>query len=107
MLKPNEQVSLWGVSLDTPKESKGFSDKIAKDGRGPLTFPLLSDPGHRIIDLYGLQDPQYLKLQLEGVPYPTVYVIDKSGRVAWARIEKDYQERPPNRAIRAALDALR
>lgn len=93
--------------MDTHAESKGFSNKIAADGRGPLSFPLLSDPQHRIIDLYGLQDPQYLKLQLEGVPYPTVYVIDKTGRVTWAKAEKDYTQRPKNSEIRAALSALR
>ena len=68
---------------------------------------MLADPGHRIIDLYGLQDSQYLKLKLEGIPHPTVYVLDKTGRVAWSRIDRNYKEYPPNAEIRAALDALR
>ena len=100
-------MSLRAVSVDSHEESRGFSDKIAPDGRGPLTFPLLSDPQHRIIDIYGLQDPQYLKLKREGIPYPTVYVIDRSGRIAWARVEKNFRERPTNNDIRTALDALR
>lgn len=88
-------------------QSRGFSEKIAADGKGPINFAMLSDPGHRIIDLYGLQDPQYLKLKLEGIPYPSVYVIDRTGRVAWTRIDRNFRERPPNAEVRAALDALR
>jgi len=34
-------------------------------------------------------------------------VIDKQGRVAWAKIESDYKQRPTNEEIRAALDSLK
>ena len=107
LLKPGEPVALWGISVDTPDQSKGFVEKIAADGHGRIAFPLLSDAGHRTIDAYGLQDPRYLKLKREGIPYPAVYVIDRTGRVAWARIEKDYRQRPSNGEIRTALDALK
>ena len=82
-------------------------EKIALDGRGRIAFPLLSDPQHRVIDAYGLPDPRYLKQKREGIPFPAAYVIDKSGRVAWSRIDTDFRERPPTSEIRAALDALR
>ena len=107
LLKPNEQVRLLAVSVDSHEQSKGFSEKIAADGKGPINFTKLADPGHRVIDLYGLQDPQYLKLKQEGVPHPTAYVIDRTGRVAWTRIDRNFRERPPTAEIRAALDALR
>lgn len=68
---------------------------------------MLSDAGHRVIDLYGLQDPQYLKLKLAGIPYATSYVIDKTGRIAWTRLDRNFRERPLNAEVRAALDALR
>ena len=42
-----------------------------------------------------------------GIPHPAVYVIDKAGKVAWAKIESNYRERPANDEIRAALDALK
>jgi len=48
-----------------------------------------------------------LKQKVEGIPYPTVYVLDRAGRVAWARVEKDFRQRPTNGEIRAALDALK
>ena len=107
LLRPNEQVSVLAVSIDAHEQSKEFSNKIAADGKGPLTFAMLSDPGHRTIDLYGLQDPQYLKLKLEGIPYPTTYVIDRTGRIAWTRLDRNYRERPPTAEVRAAIDALR
>lgn len=108
LLKPGEPVGLWGISVDTPEQSRGFVEKIAAEaGGGKLAFPLLSDPQHRVIDAYGLPDPRYLKQRREGIPYPAVYVVDKSGRVAWARIDKDYRQRPSNSEIRAALDALK
>ena len=93
--------------MDPAEDSKGFSDKVAADGKGPIPFPLLSDAQHRTIDAYGLQDPRYLKQRREGIPYPTAYVIDKAGRVAWMRIDRDHTVRPVNGEIRAALDALR
>ena len=93
--------------MDSAEDSKGFSEKVASDGAGPIPFPLLSDPRHRVIDAYGLQDPRYLKQRLEGIPYPTAYVIDKTGRVAWMRIDRNPAVRPANGEIRAALDALR
>jgi peroxiredoxin len=106
LLKPGEPVSLWAISVDSPDRSREFAASIAGDGGGKLAFPLLADPQHRVIDAYGLQDPRYARLRRAGIPYPAVYVIDKSGRVAWARIDEDYTQRPSNREIRAALDAL-
>ena len=53
-----------------------------------------------------LPDPRYLKQRREGISYPALYVIDKAGRIAWARIDKDFRHRPSNSEIRAALDAL-
>jgi peroxiredoxin len=85
LLKPGEQVALWGISVDTAEQSRTFVGKIAADGRA---------------------DPRYLKQRREGIPYPAAYVIDKAGRVAWSRIDFDFRERPPTSELRAALDAL-
>ena len=57
--------------------------------------------------LYGLLDPSYKGQDVYGIPHPALYVIDKSGRVSWVKIESNYRERPANGEIRAALDALR
>ena len=93
---------MWGISVDTAAQSRSFASHA---GTAPLT--LLSDPGHRVIDRYGLRDPRYDQLGQAGIPYPSIYVIDRSGRVSWVRIEKDYTQRPANSAIRAAIDAVK
>jgi peroxiredoxin len=100
-------VSLWAISVDSAEQSKALAEKIAADQKGKVTFSLLSDPQHQVIDRYGLRDPRYEEQKLEGIPYAAVYVIDKTGKVAWARVENDYKQRPTNVEIRKAVDALR
>ena len=95
------------ISIDPPDVIKSFADKIASDGKGAVNFPLLSDPEHKIIEAYGLRDPAYNGQKVEGIPHPAVYVIDKQGKVAWARIESDYKQRPTNEELRAALESLK
>lgn len=100
-------MKLYAVSIDPPDVSKTFAEKIASDGKGAVGFPLLSDLDHKIIDTYGLRDPAYEGQKVYGIPHPAVYVIDKNGKVTWARIEKDYRKRPTNSDIRAALDGVK
>jgi len=106
-LKTNKPIPLYAISVDNHADSKKLAGKIALDGKGSLGFPLLSDWDSRVIDAYGLRDPAYKGQGLEGIPRPAVYIIDKKGRVAWVRVEKNYRERPTNADISAALDALR
>ena len=107
LLKKEEPVRLCAISVDKPEESRDFAQKIAADGKGEITFEMLSDPGHRVIDAYGLRDPAYAGQKFEGIPRPSVYVIDKAGRVAWAKIEQDFKERPGNQEIRAGFEPLK
>ena len=106
-LKQDENVKLIAISVDPPDVSKNFAEKIASDGKGRVSFPILSDPDHKIIDAYGLRDPAYEGQKVYGIPHPAVYVIDKQGKVVWAKIESDYKQRPTNEEIRAALDSLK
>jgi peroxiredoxin len=97
---------LVAISVDTPAQSREFAEKIAADGKGKIDYKILSDPGHRVIDAYGIRDPDYNGQKFEGIPRPTIYVIDNSGRVAWMKVEMNYQERPTNEDIRGALKLL-
>jgi len=106
LAKGNEQIRLLAVSVDDHDKTKALVEKIAADGNGKVTYAMLSDPGHRIIDAYGLHDPAYDGTKFDGIPHPAVYVIDKNGRVAWAKVELDYKVRPSNADIRAALESL-
>ena len=105
-MQKDEPVRLYAVSIDGPEQSREFESKIAAGGPGSTAIPLLSDPDHRVIDGYGLRDPAYTDQKFEGIPYPAVYVIDKTGRVAWAKVHQDYKQRPSNQEIRAALNSL-
>ena len=106
-MKKNENVKLYAISVDPPDVSKDFAAKLGSDNKGTVTFPILSDPDHKIIDTYGLRDPAYEGQKVYGIPHPAVYVIDKSGKVAWAKVESNYRERPTKEEIRKALDALK
>ncbi len=106
-MQPNEAVKLYAISVDPHDRSIELAKKIAQDGGGAVNFPLLSDPGARVIDAYRLRDPAYAGQKTDGIPHPAVYVIDKAGRVTWSLVEADYKDRPANDDIRAALDALK
>lgn len=106
-MKKGEKVKLYAISVDPPDVSKDFAAKLGSDGKGAFTFPILSDPDHKIIDAYGLRDPAYEGQKIDGIPHPAVYVIDKTGKVAWVKVESNYRERPANQEIRAALDTLK
>ncbi len=100
-------MKLYAISIDPPDASKTLAEKIASDRKGAVGFPLLTDADHKIIDAYGLRDPAYEGQKVYGIPHSAVYVIDKNGKVTWAKIESNYRERPTNVEIRKALDALK
>jgi peroxiredoxin len=99
-------VKIYGISRDYPKDSRELETKIASDGRGPLNFALLSDPRSVTIDRYALRDPNYRGEESDGVPRPSVFVLDAEGRVRWSKIESDYRERPTTEEVAAALDSF-
>jgi len=105
LLKADEQVRVLAVSVDDHEKTKQLIDKIAADGNGAVNYTMLSDPGHKVIDAYGLHDPAYDGTKFDGIPHPTVYVIDKNGRVAWAKVETDYKVRPSIDDMIAAPEA--
>lgn len=97
---------IFAISRDVPSQSRSLSSKIAADGRGPLGFPLLADARSATIDRYGLRDPEYRDEKNDGVPRPSVFVLDANGRIRWEKIESDYRERPTTEEVAAALDSF-
>lgn len=89
------------VSVDAHDESRKLIELLEKEGGEKVTFPLLQDQDHKVIDRYGLLNPKG-----KGWPHPATYVIDKQGVVRWKFIEVDYKIRPTNAAILEALKAL-
>jgi peroxiredoxin len=53
---------------------------------------MLSDANHRVIDRYGLFNPQ----SRQPLPHPATYVIDRDGKLRYRFVEVDYKIRPSN-----------
>lgn len=95
-------VQILAVSIDSHEDSKKFVQKLKE--RFPaaeIDFPLLQDKDHKVIDRYGIFNPDG-----RGWPHPASYVIDKQGGVRWKFIEVDYTKRPTNEQILQELRKL-
>ena len=90
--------TILALSVDSRPDLQKMVDRITQtDGRRP-DYTFLSDPGHRVINRYGLWNPAG-----KGWPHPTTYVIDRQGRVSWKLTEVNYKIRPTNDMILRAL----
>ncbi len=79
-------------------------DRISADDSVLPDFPFLTDPGHRVIDRYGLfnqDDPRGRE-----ITHPATFVIDRAGVVRWRFVEVDYKIRPSNEEILGVLERL-
>jgi len=106
LLAPTEKVRLYAISIDPPETSAKLAEKIGKDGKGEVTYRILSDPGHKTIDAFGIRNHSVDGDRFEGIPHPAVFVVDGTGTVRWSQIDEDYKNRPTNDQIRTALGAL-
>jgi peroxiredoxin len=106
LLDGGDDVRVLAISIDDPDSSAKLAKKLGGDGKGSVAYRLLSDPGHKTIDAYGIRNKQHDGQEGEGIPHPSVFVVDTKGVVRWSRVEEDYKQRPTNAEIRAALGAL-
>ncbi len=107
LMNPTDKAVLYAVSIDTADYQKVTLEKIAKDGKGAVNFPLLSDPGHKAIDAYGVFDPAYIGQRFEGIPRSAIFILDMNRKVVFATVQSDYKIRPTNQDIRAELEKLK
>lgn len=89
------------MSIDSHDLSKKFIQKLHERSPGNYDFPFLEDKNHKVIDRYGLFNPDG-----KGWPHPATYVIDKQGMVRWKFIEVDYRKRPTNAQIMSELEKI-
>ena len=87
-----EKVQILAVSVDTHEESKKFGEMLSKRFDGEFDFPLLEDKDHKVINRYGVFNPDG-----KGWPHPSTFIVDPKGVVRWKFIEVDYKKRPSNR----------
>lgn len=88
------KVQILAVSIDSHEDSKKFAQKLKERFAGDIDFPLLEDRNHKVIDRYGILNPDG-----KGWPHPATYVIDKQGLVRWKFVEVDYTKRSTNEQI--------
>jgi len=104
MKEQKEDTQILALSVDAPEDLQRMVDRIsADDGLAP-TFPFLTDPGHQVIDRYGLFNPDDPRGRQ--IAHPATFVIDKEGVVRWRFIEVDYRIRPGNEDILKALEEV-
>lgn len=96
-----QATQILAVSIDKHDESEKLIALLEKEGNNKVSFPLLEDQDHKVINRYGLLNPKG-----KGWPHPATYVIDRQGVVRWKFIEVDYKIRPSNAAILEALKAI-
>lgn len=93
-------VQLIALSYDKPATNATASAKLG------LTFPLLSDPGSRVIDAYGIRNEE-AKGRAEGIPHPTVFILDQKGTIRVKLMRDGYRERPEAAEIIAGVQSLK
>ncbi len=99
-------VKVVGVSYDSVEVLKGFADKQK------ITFPLLSDPESKTIIAYALKNKEtagkkFGKVDLDGIPYPGTYLVDKEGVVRAKLFVDGYKERHSADELVKAAEGLK
>ncbi len=84
------------MSYDSPETLAAFAE------RHTITFPLLSDPGSKTIDAWGLRN-EASRGREAGIPHPGTFVIDRSMTVVERAFEQAYQERSTAAGILARI----
>ncbi len=85
-----------GVSLDTAGSHKSFCDKES------LTFKLLADPEHKVIDSYGVEIKNYGLMKFAS---RQTFLIDPTGKIVkvWPKVDDDLKNHSAN--VLAAIAA--
>ena len=71
------------LSADPPADGQ----KVAAEKR--LTYPILSDVYKNFIRQYGVLHPA------EGIARPSMFVVNKEGKIVWKYVGVDASDRPP------------
>ena len=84
-----------GISMDATHSLREFGQKLG------ITYPLLSDfyPQGKVADAYGVR-------HAAGMPERALFVIDKSGKLAWIHVHRPTAEAPDNEELFEVLRKL-
>lgn len=106
LLSPSrkESTRILVLSVDQPADLRRMVERISREDGVAPDFPFLADTGHRVIDRYGLLNPDDPRGRQ--IAHPATFIIDKEGVVRWRFVETDYRKRPTNEEILAALEKI-
>lgn len=88
------------ISYDSGAILKRFATKNA------IAYPLLSDPGSKTIDAYGIRNKEAPE-RWSGIPYPGTFIIDANGVIRSKLFLEGYRERHAPEALTQALKGIR
>jgi len=92
--------TLVAISYDAPATNAAATAKLG------LTFPLLSDPGSKVIDAYGIRN-QDAKGRGVGIPHPVVFIVDQHGVIRVKLMRDGYKVRPESAEIIAGANSFK
>ncbi len=100
-----EKVEILAVSVEGRDLQQMMIDRVKETYGIDVDYRMLTDTDHRVIDRYGVFNPDERKARL--VPHPTTMVIDMDGVIRWMVVETDYRMRPENEDVMRALESVR
>ena len=89
---------MLAISADRPDQLRATAADLG------LTYPLFSDEGLVLARRLGIAFHAPGKRAL---PVPTVYVVDRRGRILFQHVDPDFQQRLQSRVILAAAEAFK
>ena len=58
-------------------------------------FQILSDADKKVITSYGILNAA----EHDGIAHPSIFIVDREGKIRFLHVVKDPQDRPPDEAI--------
>ncbi len=90
------------ISYDSTQVLEAFSKA------GGLKYSLMSDPGSKAIDAFGLRNEAMNgKARFEGIPHPIILFVARDGTVKAKLYEEAYQKRPTSEVVLESARKLR
>ena len=99
-----ENIEILAVSVEGKELQQKMIDRVKETYDMDIDYTLLTDTDHRVINRYGVFNPDERKSR--PVPHPTTMVVDKDGVIRWMVVELDYKMRPETEEILEALNLV-
>lgn len=83
------------LSADPPADGQRVAAELK------LTYPILSDVFKNYIRQYNVLHPT------EGIARPSMFIVNKEGRIVWSYVGMDASDRPPMATVLQQLAATK